>query len=80
MRNPQRIPPMVHVCPEHIKVNVRSLLHSIHSHTVEETKYTYGIIRRHINDVLSHQSAQNSPHERPSYLEGRCFSRLVSVL
>lgn len=43
-------------CPEHVKVNVRSLRspRSTHSPAVEETKYTYGIIRRHINDELSH--------------------------
>lgn len=41
-------------CLEHVKVNVQSLLRSTHSPTVEETKYTYGIIRRHINDELSH--------------------------
>lgn len=53
IREIRNVPPMAHVCPEHIKVNVRSLLHSTHSTTVEETKYTYEIIRRHINDALS---------------------------
>lgn len=38
---------------------------------VAETKYTYRIIRRRINDELSRWSAQNSPHARPSYPEGR---------
>lgn len=51
--NPQRTTDGARLSRTHIKVNVRSLLHSTHSTTVEETKYTYRIIRRHINDALS---------------------------
>lgn len=52
-RNPQHATDGAR-CPEHVKVNVRSLARPTRSPPVEETKYTYGIIRRHINDELSY--------------------------